>query len=231
MRRYKHKKRKHNILFKYSIKEILVNRKRFISIMLMALLGVGFFAGLVSSGPDMRDSLDKFLDDTNTYDINIVSTLGLTDNDINEIKKINNTENVYGIYSKDISFKTDDKEFVFKAIEYSDKINTPVLIDGELPRENNECVVEQDFLIDSGFKIGDTIYTEDDEELKSNSFKIVGSVKSPIYISMERGTTSLGDGTIDYYLYLNKDVFDMDYYPNIYLNVKNAKSEIITTNK
>ena len=231
MNKYKQKKRKHNVLFKYSIKEIFVNRKRFISIMLMALLGVGFFAGLVASGPDMRDSLDKFLDDTNTYDINIVSTLGLTDNDINEIKKINNTENVYGIYSKDISFKTDDKEFVFKAIEYSDKINTPVLIDGKLPRENNECVVEQDFLIDSGFKIGDTIYTEDDEELKSNSFKIVGSVKSPIYISMERGTTSLGDGTIDYYLYLNKDVFDMDYYPNIYLNVKNAKSEIITTNK
>ena len=85
--------------------------------MLMALLGVGFFAGLVASGPDMRDSLDKFLDDTNTYDINIVSTLGLTNEDVDEIKKIKNTENVHGIYSKDISFKTDDKEFIFKAIK------------------------------------------------------------------------------------------------------------------
>ena len=231
MKRLKQKRKKHNILFKYSIKEIFVNRKRFISIMLMALLGVGFFAGLVASGPDMRDSLDKFLDDTNTYDINIVSTLGLTNEDVDEIKKIKNTENVHGIYSKDISFKTDDKEFIFKAIEYSEKINTPILLDGKLPENNNECVVEQDFLIDSGFKIGDNIEIDEDDELKANSFKIVGSVKSPIYVSMERGTTSLGDGTIDYYLYLNKDVFDMDYYPNIYLNVNSAKIEKITTNK
>lgn len=231
MKRFKQKRKKHNILFKYSIKEIFVNRKRFISIMLMALLGVGFFAGLVASGPDMRDSLDKFLDDTNTYDINIVSTLGLTNEDVDEIKKIKNTENVHGIYSKDISFKTDDKEFIFKAIEYSEKINTPILLDGKLPENNNECVVEQDFLIDSGFKIGDNIEIDEDDELKANSFKIVGSVKSPIYVSMERGTTSLGDGTIDYYLYLNKDVFDMDYYPNIYLNVNSAKIEKITTNK
>ena len=231
MKRLKQKRKKHNILFKYSIKEIFVNRKRFISIMLMALLGVGFFAGLVASGPDMRDSLDKFLDDTNTYDINIVSTLGLTNEDVDEIKKIKNTENVHGIYSKDISFKTDDKEFIFKAIEYSEKINTPILLDGKLPENNNECVVEQDFLIDSGFKIGDNIKIDEDDELKANSFKIVGSVKSPIYVSMERGTTSLGDGTIDYYLYLNKDVFDMDYYPNIYLNVNSAKIEKITTNK
>ena len=231
MKRLKQNRKKHNILFKYSIKEIFVNRKRFISIMLMALLGVGFFAGLVASGPDMRDSLDKFLDDTNTYDINIVSTLGLTNEDVDEIKKIKNTENVHGIYSKDISFKTDDKEFIFKAIEYSEKINTPILLDGKLPENNNECVVEQDFLIDSGFKIGDNIEIDEDDELKANSFKIVGSVKSSIYVSMERGTTSLGDGTIDYYLYLNKDVFDMDYYPNIYLNVNSAKIEKITTNK
>lgn len=231
MKRLKQNRKKHNILFKYSIKEIFVNRKRFISIMLMALLGVGFFAGLVASGPDMRDSLDKFLDDTNTYDINIVSTLGLTNEDVDEIKKIKNTENVHGIYSKDISFKTDDKEFIFKAIEYSEKINTPILLDGKLPENNNECLVEQDFLIDSGFKIGDNIKIDEDDELKANSFKIVGSVKSPIYVSMERGTTSLGDGTIDYYLYLNKDVFDMDYYPNIYLNVNSAKIEKITTNK
>lgn len=231
MKRLKQNRKKHNILFKYSIKEIFVNRKRFISIMLMALLGVGFFAGLVASGPDMRDSLDKFLDDTNTYDINIVSTLGLTNEDVDEIKKIKNTENVHGIYSKDISFKTDDKEFIFKAIEYSEKINTPILLDGKLPENNNECVVEQDFLIDSGFKIGDNIKIDEDDELKANSFKIVGSVKSPIYVSMERGTTSLGDGTIDYYLYLNKDVFDMDYYPNIYLNLNSAKIEKITTNK
>ena len=231
MKRLKQNRKKHNILFKYSIKEIFVNRKRFISIMLMALLGVGFFAGLVASGPDMRDSLDKFLDDTNTYDINIVSTLGLTNEDVDEIKKIKNTENVHGIYSKDISFKTGDKEFIFKAIEYSEKINTPILLDGKLPENNNECVVEQDFLMDSGFKIGDNIEIDEDDELKANSFKIVGSVKSPIYVSMERGTTSLGDGTIDYYLYLNKDVFDMDYYPNIYLNVNSAKIEKITTNK
>lgn len=226
------RKKRHNVLFKNSIKEIIVNRKRFISIMLMALLGVGFFAGLVSSGPDMRDSLDKYLDDTNTYDINIVSTLGLTEEDIEQLSKIENVENIQGVYSKDVSVKTDTSEYIFKAIQLTDNINNVVLIDGRMPENINECVVEIEFIENTDYKIGDSLILEnEDDEIESSEFKIVGVVSSPLYVSMERGTTSLGDGTIDCYMYIEKDVFSIDYFTNIYIQVRNAKEETITTSK
>ena len=225
------KRKKHNVLIKNSLKEIVVNRKRFISIMLMALLGVGFFAGLVSSGPDMRDSLDKFLDDTNTYDINIVSTLGLTEDDIEEIKKLDNIEYVQGVYSKDISVETDSSEYVFKAIQITENINNVVLLDGRIPENENECVVEEDFIKNTNYNIGDILVANEDEELNNNEFKIVGTVSSPLYLSMERGTTSLGSGTVDYYMYVDESNFNMDYYSNIYVQVKNAKEKTITTDE
>ena len=73
-------------LIKNNIKSIIRTRRRFISILVMAFLGVGFYSGLVATGPDMTESLDKYADSTNLYDINVVSTLGLTDDDINSIK-------------------------------------------------------------------------------------------------------------------------------------------------
>ena len=89
-------------LLKNSFKEIKKSYKRFISILLIALLGVGFFAGLRAASPDMVDTIDKYYKESNVYDIQIISTLGLTDNDITAIKNIENVQNVYGTYSGDI---------------------------------------------------------------------------------------------------------------------------------
>ena len=96
-------------LVKNNLKTIKRTKRRFISILIMAFLGVGFYAGLVASSPDMLDSLDRYADTSNLYDINIISTLGLTDDDINEIKKIDGIESVYGIQTKDSLTKVEDK--------------------------------------------------------------------------------------------------------------------------
>ena len=103
-------------LLKNSFKEIKTSYKRFISILLIALLGVGFFAGLRATSPDMVDTIDKYYKEQNVYDIQIMSTLGLTNSDIDAIKNIENVENVYGTYSEDILVKVNNKELVSKIL-------------------------------------------------------------------------------------------------------------------
>ena len=106
-------------LFKNNFKSIHRTRRRFISILVMAFLGVGFYAGLVATSPDMLDSLDKYVDKSNLYDINIISTLGLTDDDVNKVQEIEGINNVYAVQSKDSIAKIDDKESACKVIEYN----------------------------------------------------------------------------------------------------------------
>ena len=111
-------------LLKDGIKEIKNSYKRFISILLMALLGVGFFAGLRATSPDMVNTIDEYFKAQNVYDIQVMSTLGLTDGDVEAIKNVENVESVYGTYSKDGLINLDDKEEVSKILCVED-INKP----------------------------------------------------------------------------------------------------------
>ena len=215
-------------LLKDCFKEIKKSYKRFISILLMALLGVGFFAGLRASSPDMVDSIDSYYKSQNVYDIEVMSTLGLTDNDIEALANIENVENVYGTYSRDGLIKTDEKEIVSKILCVDD-VNKPVLVEGNMPENVDECVVEKDFLEATNKSIGDYIEiepekTEDEETeyLKNKNLKIVGIVESPLYISRERGSTKLGTGVIDYYIYVNKENVSSDVYTEIYIKLKDS---------
>ena len=109
-------------LIKNNLKEISKTRRRFISILIMAFLGVGFYAGLTASSPDMLDSLDSYTDNNKMYDINVISTLGLTDDDVNAIKQIDGIDEVYGLQTKDALSQINEKENVCKIIEYNQNI-------------------------------------------------------------------------------------------------------------
>ena len=209
-----------------SFRKIKNNFKRFLSLLCMALLGVGFYAGIQAASPDMLNTLDSYLDTQNVYDIEIVSTLGLTENDLEEIRKIEGVDVAQGTYSKDAIMKTDKEEYVVKMIGINENINKVSLIEGNLPNENNEIVVEKDFLQENDLKIGDIINFEGDEQ----EYKIVGTVESPLYFGISRGTTTLGKGQIDYYIYAKEDIFNQEYYNNIYLTVKNAKEMTTSEN-
>lgn len=212
-------------LLKDSLKEIKTSYKRFISILLMALLGVGFFAGLRATSPDMIDTLDKYYKDQNVYDIEILSTLGLTNEDIKELEKIENVEKVYGTYSEDALVNTSNKEIVTKIL-FSDEVNKPKVIEGNLPVNKNECAVEANFLKSVNKKIGDTIQiekNEDNEILDVLELKITGIVDSPLYIARDRGTSKLGSGTINSYIYVNKENVKSEVFTEIYITLKDSK--------
>ena len=219
-------------LMKDSVKEIKNTYKRFLSILLMAFLGVGFFAGIRATSPDMVDTIDKYYDNQNVYDIQVMSTLGLTEDDINEISKIENVDKVIGTYETDGKLEIDKVEEIVKVMCVED-INKPRLLEGKLPEASNECVVEPNFLSQTGKNIGDTIEVqientennngEEVEYLVNKQMKIVGTVASPLYLSRDRGSSTLGSGKIDYYIYINKDNINAkDIYTKIYVKVKGA---------
>lgn len=220
-------------LFKDSIKEIQKGFKRFISILLIVLLGVGFFAGIKATSPDMKKTLDMYFDEQNVFDIELISTLGLTNDDIDELKKIDSIENALGTYQTDAIVNSGEKDVVVKLETILNDMNKLKLVEGNIPQNSNECVVEENFLLGTDKKIGDQVEVQvekitDDEGnekdlLKNNKLTIVGTVKSPIYISRERGSTKLGSGSINYYMYIPYSNINTDIFTNVYITVKDAK--------
>lgn len=228
-------------LLKDSVKEIKNNYKRFLSILLMAFLGVGFFAGIRAASPDMVDTIDKYYDEQNVYDIQVLSTLGLTNNDIEELSKIENIDKAEGSYETDGKIDIENKEIIVKFIAIGE-INAPLLLSGELPQAENECLVEKSFLTANNKQIGDTIQAaiekttndkgDEIKYLKQSELKIVGTVQSPLYISRDRGNSSLGAGKVNYYIYIPKENINAtDVYTSVYLQVKDAKQYTTSSDK
>ena len=227
-------------LFKNNLKSIHKTRRRFISILVMAFLGVGFFAGLVATSPDMLDSLDKYADSSNLYDINIISTLGLTDDDIAALQALDGVENAYGIQTKDSISKIDDKESICKVIEYNENINTPVIVAGRNIENENECLIDpavvrtgkgvEEYIGKKIILENDDLDTNDNSIFTQKEFEIVGIAETPIYISDERGNTSIGNGTVSFYIF-TKDVINMDYYTGVYVTAKGAKETVTNSDE
>ena len=220
-------------LFKDTVKEITHNFKRFISMLLIVLLGVGFFAGIKAASPDMKETLDKYFDDQNVMDIQVMSTLGLTQTDLEELQKVEGVQQAEGGYSTDVIVNGGEEEFVVKLESLPENINQIKVVEGRLPENEKECVVEENFLSGTGHKIGDKIQievediTNDEGEtqqlLKQEEVTIVGTVQSPLYIYIERGSTELGSGKIDYYMYIPHENFDTDLSTVAYITIEGAK--------
>lgn len=227
-------------LLKNNLKSIHKTKRRFISILVMAFLGVGFFSGLVATSPDMLDSLDKYADSSNLYDINIMSTLGLTDDDITALQALDRVENAYGIQTKDSISKIDDKESICKVIEYNEKVNTPVIVAGRNIENENECLIDPAVVRTGegaeryiGKKIvleNNDLDSDDKPIFTKKEFEIVGIAETPVYISNERGNTSIGNGTVSFYI-LTKDVINMDYYTGVYVTAKGAKETVTNSDE
>ena len=228
-------------LLKDSIKEIKNTYKRFLSILVMAFLGVGFFAGMRAASPDMVDTIDQYYKESHVYDIKILSTLGLTNDDIDALSEIDEIENTVGTYETEGKIEIDNKEIITKIMSV-EKLNKPILLQGDFPETQNECVVEDSFLTANHKSIGDTIEVEVEktkndegeevEYLNKNILKIVGTVKSPLYISRDRGTSSLGSGKIDYYIYVPKEnIKANEIYTNIYIKLKNSENYTTSSEK
>jgi putative ABC transport system permease protein len=199
---------------------------RFLSLLIMSLLGVCAFAGIQATGPDMIRSLDTYLDSRNAYDIRVASTMGLTEGDISALAAVPGVSGAEGSKAQDAVVSDGEKDYVVKVLSLPTGINTLTLSEGRLPEKDGELAVERGMLKKAAFTLGGMI-TFDDDVLGHRAYTIVGIVESPLYFNSTdvkgtRGMTSLGTGSVDFYAFAPKDSIDTDYYTGAYMTVAGA---------
>lgn len=209
--------------------EIRRSLGRFLSIFFIVAIGCAFFSGIRASEPDMRYSGDAYFDDKNLMDIQVISTLGLTEDDAKAVQNVDGIEKAEGGYSVDALCTEGDNQIVVHVMSMLPSMNQVQLEDGRLPESADECAVDVDFLAESTLKLGDTITfssgTEDDitDTLKTDTFTIVGAVSSPLYISFQRGSSTIGNGSVSAFVCVPEESFALDVYTEIYAQAEGAK--------
>lgn len=218
-------------LKKDSIRDIKKSLGRFISILAIVALGVAFFSGLKIAPEVMKNTADKYYDDYNLMDIRVVSNLGLTDNDLKEIGKVEGVDEVFGTYSIDALSVYDEKEVVLRVhgLPSNNNINSVNLVEGRLPDKPKECVIEKGKKDSITVPLGYTIklYSGKDElltdNLKNTEYKVVGMVQTPYYLSFEKGSSDIGNGKVRNFIMIPQENFKSNIFTEIFATVKDTK--------
>lgn len=210
------------------VREIKRTRKRYISIIAIVILGVAFFVGINASCPDMLNTFNKYINDYNVYDLNLVSTVGFNNDDLEKIKNIDKIDYIESTKSTCVVVEQEDKEKVLSVTTMPNQqtdqtINKIELVQGRYPTKANEMILDNK--LSSEYKIGDNIeFIEAENDDLNNIFKetkytVVGFANSPLYVAMARGNTKLVDGTVSGFAMVLEDAFSMEEYTNVYAKV------------
>ena len=211
---------------------------RFISIMFIVALGAGFMSGLAAASPDMYDTADEYIDDYSLYDIDVKSTIGLTENDLESIESLDRTEAAQGAVVFDMVLnQADGSDFTSRVYGILDdtsdtEINKLNLIEGRLPENDSECIIESVFgkYSGEGVSIGDkltlseanTNYDTLEGYMADTTLTVVGICQSPLCISIEGDSSNIGSGTINLNVYTRRSAFTCDFYTDIFMTVSGA---------
>lgn len=211
-------------IIKLTKREIRSSLGRYLAIFAIIALGAGLFVGLRLSRPDFLETYNNYTNKTNFYDFRLVSTLGLTDEDLAEVKKMDGVKLAEGAVGADFLFNTADEDnLIMMAQSIPENVNQIKLKAGRMPEKANECLADPDMY--SKDDIGSTIkLSKDNSEQTFDTFAydeytIVGLAYSVLYINMERGSSTLGNGSVKGYIYIPMDGFSTDYYTDIYVCV------------
>ena len=212
-------------IIKLTKREISSSLGRYLAIFAIIALGAGLFVGLRLSRPDFLETYNNYTHETNFYDFRLVSTLGLTDEDIAEVKKLDGVKLAEGAVGADFLFNTADEDnLIMMAQSIPEKVNLIDLKSGRMPEKANECLADPNMYSEKD--IGSTIkLSKDNSEQTFDTFAydeytIVGLTDSVLYINMERGSSTLGNGSVKGYIYIPADGFSTDYYTDIYVCVE-----------
>ncbi len=209
--------------------EIRKNLPRFLSILLIVALGVAFFSGVRASKPDMQYTAEAFYDEAHLMDLRIVSSLGLTSGDLAAVQGIDGIEDAEGVYTADALYENDGSQYVVRLRSNTEKVNQLRLTEGRLPERPGECVVDRKLADKFGIHNGDvmtvTSGTSQDlsQTVSENRFIVVGIGVSPMYLWRNRETSSIGNGTVEGFLLVQKEIFNLGAYTEIDLTVAHVR--------
>ena len=199
-----------------AFREIKNTLNRYVSILVLAALAVAFLSGLRSAAPDMQYTADNYYDRTHLMDGYVLSTLGLTEEDLEALAAAVGIEAVEGC--RDLDATAIDRIVNLRSMP--ERLNLLKVVEGRLPEAADECVTEHLLLVKLGLQVGDRLevtLTEDHEgDLENTAYTIVGVVDSPLYVGLDRGSSSLGNGSVDAFVYVPGENFTFDHYTCAY---------------
>lgn len=221
------------MLFTSLMRTIKNSLGRFLAIFAIIALGVGLFGGLRVCAPSMKKTADKFYAENDFYDFRLVSTVGFEADDRTAFEDVSGVVSVVPSVSSDVLYRRgEDSDGAVHTHMITEGMNTPVVVSGHMPEKADECAVDSRMYGDemlgkrivlSGANDGDTL-----DLFKSGSYVITARVKSPLYVYYERGSTSLGNGTVDGFILIPEDGFDTDVYTELFLKT-DAGGEIYSS--
>lgn len=209
--------------------EIKTSLGRFLSIFFIVAIGVAFFAGIRSTEPDMKATGDAYFDAHHLMDLRVISTLGLTEDDIAALKKVDGVADVNAGYMTDVLCDNHDSKQVLHVESILPEMNQVDVMEGRLPTAADECFVDIDYFNRNSYQMGDKITftsgTADElsDTLANETYQIVGVGSSPLYPSIYRGSSNIGNGSVDGFVYLAESGFSQEVYSQICLTVDGAK--------
>lgn len=219
-------------ILKDALREISLNKKKFISLLLIIVIGTGFYVGLKSTPKDMKETAKAYYKETNLFDLKVVSSSGFSQNDYYSLKQVDGVKGVFLSKTLDVITTINNSDYVIKLnsinedrdLKSDDYINHLTLLKGRYPKTINEGLVEEKFLTDNNLSLDDlvTLKPEDENGLRAKKIKIVGVVRSSYYSSKDRGTSNLKNGKVDYFMYLSEGDFASDLYTEGYVTIKGA---------
>jgi putative ABC transport system permease protein len=218
-------------------REIKSRKGQFISMFLIVFIGAAFFSGIRSGKSAMEYTINRYFVDNKFMDIQVVSTVGLDDDDIDKIEDIKGIKKVHPSYSIEAFNDQGTVSYVMKVLAYEKGVNTPIIKEGRNIKSKKECLIDEDYAITAGIDIGDKIKLEADgdkkikETLKYEEYEVVGIVNHPMYLSIDRGASSIGNGSVDYFMILHRDVFKLDVYTDAYITIDDIDVESIYDEK
>ena len=217
------------------IREVQHSKSRFLSLFILSALAVAFLSGLRATAPDMKRTIDSYMDASAFMDVQVLSTLGLTEEDVSAMAAQPSVERAEGVYLIDafasaVKEDAEGSDAVVKVYSLPRELNRLTLLEGRMPQAEDECVVDRLMLTKMDVAIGDTVRLRTQgtyaDALARTEFTVVGVARSPFYISVERGTSTLGTGQATAFLCLPEGAFSMDYYTAAYLTVQGAAEEV-----
>lgn len=208
-----------------TFREIRQSFGRFFAIMAIIALGVAFYAGLTITKSAMVRTAGEYLEEQEFYDYRILSTMGFQQEEVDFLLEKEDVKAAEGAVSFDIICSDEkDNDIVLKAHSITEHINKVKLLEGRLPENPNECVVDSEYFektaIGERIRFSENNDTDDLEQFVYDEYTIVGIVQSPYYIQFERGNTSLGSGRLSGFIYLPYEGFDVDYFTEIFVTFR-----------
>ena len=211
-------------LLRSALREIRQSAGRYLAILAIVSLGVGFFAGLRACQPDMMATGIKYLEEQELYDFRLLSTLGFTREDVDAFAAREDVTAARGaVYADFLTEIEEGVQVVVKAHSLTEGVNLPKLTAGRMPQAPGECLGDAKYFLEEDLGRVLPVAEENDEDVREllhcGGYTIVGLAWFPYYLNYERGTSSLGSGSVAAAVYIPEDGFDFEVYHEVFLSM------------